>query len=180
MKNKKLAVPRARLGRVIRGFTLIELLLYIAIISILLLAVSSFLSTLLEARIKNQTVAEVEQQGMQIMNIITQTTRNAARINNPTIGTSSSTLSINTYISTTTPTVFYVASSTVRMTEADGAAVDLNNARVMATNLLFWNFSRSSSTPGSIRIQFTLSSVNNSSRVEYNFSKTFTSTASLR
>ncbi|MEI7451934.1 MAG: prepilin-type N-terminal cleavage/methylation domain-containing protein [Candidatus Falkowbacteria bacterium] len=162
------------------GFTLLEILLYIAITSILMLAVSFFMAMLLEARIKNQTIAEVEQQGLQVMQIITQTTRNATIINAPSIGTSSSTLSVNTYITTTTPTVFYLASSTIRMTESSTAAVDLNNGRVLASNLLFLNLSRSSSTPGGVRIQFTLSSVNTSGRNEYNFTKTFISSAALR
>ena len=63
------------------GFTLIEVLLYVGIFSILLISTSVFVATLLESRIKNQTIAEVEQQGLQVMQIITQTVRNAMILN---------------------------------------------------------------------------------------------------
>ena len=62
----------------ISGFTLVELLLYVGISSAILLASSLFLATLLESRIKNQTIAEVEQQGLAVMQIITQDIRNAS------------------------------------------------------------------------------------------------------
>ena len=55
-----------------RGFTLIELLLYITISSVMLLAISVFLSALLQSKVKNQTIAEVEGQGIQVMQMITQ------------------------------------------------------------------------------------------------------------
>src|SRR3989338_6871109 len=70
------------------GFTLIELLLYVGIASIILLVTSLFLSTLLQSRIKNQTIAEVEQQGLAVMQLITQTARNADSVNSPDTGAS--------------------------------------------------------------------------------------------
>ena len=176
MKNKKTG-SRIKSGMT-KGFTLIELLLYIAISAILLMAVSAFLTMLLQARIKNQTVAEVEQQGMQIMQVITQATRNAAVINSPAIGTSSSSLSLNTYITTTTPTVFDLSSGALRISEAGGAVVALSNARVIASNLVFWNFSRAA-TPGTVHVEFTLTHINPMGRNEYNFSKTFVDSAAL-
>ena len=39
-----------------RGFTLVELLLYVSISGVILLVISVFLSTLLESRVKNQTM----------------------------------------------------------------------------------------------------------------------------
>ena len=162
-----------------QGFTLIELLLYIAISSVILLVISVFLSTLLESRVKNQTIAEVEQQGVQVMQMITQTLRNADIINSPATGASASSLSVNTYTAGNNSTIFDLSGGVIRIKESAGAVVSLNNARVTASALTFQNLSRAS-TPGTVRISFTLTSVNSSGRNEYNFTKTFTGSATLR
>lgn len=163
------------------GFTLIELLLYVSVSALLLLITSLFLSTLLQSRVKNQTIAEVEQQGLHVMQIITQTTRNADSMNSPTQGVSVGTLSLNTYASANNPTLFDLdgVSGVIRIKEGAGALVSLTNSRVTASALNFQNLSRAG-TPGIIRISFTLTHVNPSGRNEYNFSKTFYASASLR
>lgn len=162
-----------------KGFTLIELLLYISITSILLLSISVFLSLLLESRIKNQTIAEVDQQGIQVMQLISQTVRNAEAVTSPTVGTSASALTLDVVTAASDPTIFDLSSGAIRMTEGAGAATELTNSRVMASALTFQNLSRAS-TPGTVRIQFTLTYVNPSGRNEYNFTKTFISSATLR
>lgn len=162
-----------------KGFTLIELLLYVSISAILLLVISLFLQMLLESRIKNQAIAEVEQQGLQVMQLITQTTRNADTINSPAQGASASSLSINTYTPVNNPTIFDLAGGLIRITEGGGSAVSLTNSRVTASGLTFQNLSRSG-TPGTVRIQFTITHVNPEGRNEYSFTKTFTGSATLR
>ena len=67
-----------------RGFTLIELLLYVSLAAIMLLAVSVILSILLQTRVKNQTIAVVEQEGRAAIQAMTQSIRNAQSINSPT------------------------------------------------------------------------------------------------
>ncbi|HAZ17125.1 MAG: hypothetical protein A3H59_01905 [Candidatus Jacksonbacteria bacterium RIFCSPLOWO2_02_FULL_43_9] len=161
------------------GFTLIELLLYISITSIILLAVSAFLSVLLESRIKNQTIAEVEQQGLHIMNIITQVARNAEAITGPLPSASAPFLTLDVAVSANDPTVFDLSGGTIRITEGVGSAASLTNARVIASAFNIQNLSRPR-TPGTIRIQFTLTHVNPEGRNEYNVSKTFIGSATLR
>ncbi|KKT35654.1 MAG: hypothetical protein UW24_C0005G0002 [Parcubacteria group bacterium GW2011_GWA2_44_12] len=129
MKNYKLQTKS--------GFTLIELLLYVAISSVMLLITSLFLQTLLQSRIKNQTIAEVEQQGLHIMQLITQTVRNAEAITAPAPSASAASLTLDVIPAASDPTVF-------------------------------------------VRISFTLTHVNPGGRNEYNFSKTFYASASLR
>lgn len=161
------------------GFTLVELLLYVGITSLLLLATSFFLSMLLESRIKNQTIAEVEQQGLAVMQAITQATRNADALNSPSLGASAVSLSINTYTAGVNPTVFDLSGGAIRISEGGGSAVALTNSRVTASSLNFQNLSQSG-TPGNIRISFTLTHVNNSGRNEYSYSKNFYTSVSLR
>lgn len=161
------------------GFTLIELLLYVAISSVVLLVASLFMSVLLESQIKNQTIAEVNQQGVQVMQIITQTIRNSGAINSPTIGVSGSSLSVNTTLASTTPTVFDLVSGVIRIKEGTNNVIPLTNSKVTASNLTFSNLSRTG-TAGIVKINFTLSAVNNSNRNEYSFSETFIDSAALK
>ncbi len=162
-----------------QGFTLIELLLYVAISGVMLLITSLFLQILLESRIKNQTIAEVEQQGLQVMQIITQTTRNAEAITSPAIGASGSSLTLDVITSASDPAIFDLISGAIRIKKGTDSPVSLTNNRIMASALNFQNFSRAG-TPGTIRISFTLTHINPEGRNEYNFSKTFYSSASLR
>lgn len=154
------------------GFTLVELLLYISIVGAIVLSIAGFLSLLMQSRVKNQTIAEVEQQGVQVMQIITQTGRNAAAINSPSTGSSASSLSVDT-------TVFDLSGDAIRIIEGAGSPITLTNSRVAASSLTFINLSRTG-TPGIIKIQFTLTHVNSEGRQEYNFNKTFYGSATLR
>ena len=88
------------------------------------------------------------------MQVITQTGRNATNIN--------------------FTTAFDLSAGTIRQN-----SIALTNSRIVASNLTFTNLSRAG-TPGTIRIQFTLTHINPSGRNEYNYNKTFYGSASLR
>lgn len=162
-----------------KGFTLIELILYISLTSIVLLSVSAFLIASLQARAKNRTIAEVEQAGEQVIQLITQTIRNSSAINSPAIGTSAASLSLNTSVSASNPTVFDLASGVIRITEGSGDPAPLTNSQVTASSLNFQNLSMAD-TPGIIRVTFILTYNNQSGRLEYDYSKTFYASASRR
>jgi len=167
---------RAKKGE---GFTLVELLLYISIASIMLLTTTLFLQTLLESRVKNQTISEVQAQGAQVMHIITQTIRNAEAITSPAQGASASSLTLDVVDVGDDPTVFDLSSGVLRITEGAGSAIAITNSRVLVSGLSFENLSRTD-TPGTLRVEFTITHTNSEGRNEYNFSKTFYGSASLR
>lgn len=162
-----------------KAFTLIEMILYVSLVSTMLFVIVSFLSLILQSRIKNQSIAEVDQQGIQVMQIVTQTIRNAIQINSPSLGASGSSLSINVVSAPNNPTIFDLSSGTIRITEGASSPVSLTSNRITASNLTFQNLSPNS-TGGSIRITFTLSQKNPGSKNEYDFTKTFYDTATLR
>lgn len=163
-----------------RGFTLVELVLYLGVTSIMLFLISTSLGMLLESRVKNQTIAEVEQQGMQAMYVITQAIQDADLINTPaTQGASSPTLSLNTYTVGNNPTVFDLSAGVLRITEGAGAPVDLTNAKVVASSLAFENLTPVG-TPGDIRVQFTLTYNSSGTGHEYIYEKVFEGNASMR
>lgn len=141
-----------------KGFTLIELLLYVSLSGIILLSVSIFMASLLEARVKNQTIATVEQEGAQVMEVIKQAVRNATVINSPAIGASAGSFSINTVIPANNPTIFDLSSGTIRIKEGAGPAVSLTSNRNIVSDLNFQNLTKPF-TSGNIRTSFTLTHI---------------------
>lgn len=165
-----------------RGFTLIELLLYVAIVSTLLGALATFFSLSLSARVKNQSIAEVNQQGAAILERFATTVRAANGITSPTAGTTASSLTLAVTTPALTPTIFDASSGSpaaFQIKEGGASAIPLTNNKVALSDLSFKNLSRAS-TPGAIQISFTLSRVNSSGRNEYDYQKTFTTTVALR
>jgi|SRR3989344_5203331 len=162
-----------------KGFTLIELLLYIGLSAGMLLAISIFLSVILQSRVDNQVVSEVEQQGWQVMNVITQTVRNSDVINSPALGGSGLQLSLNVPNVSLSSTVFSLSGASILITEGSNSPVNLTSSRIEASNLNFDNLSIIS-TPGTIRISFTLKHINPENKKEYDYIKTFYGSASLR
>jgi len=107
-----------------RGFTLVEVLLYLAISSIILGIISFFVFMMLETRVKNQTILEVEQQGLFVMQTISRTIRNAESINSPSVGASADSLSLSVFDALDNPTIFDVAGGSIRVKE--GAFANFN------------------------------------------------------
>lgn len=162
-----------------KGFTLVEALLYITMVLIIVGSSSVVFITILESRVKNQTIIEVEHQGAQVLEVISQVIRNAENINSPSMGISSSILSLDVTDSSKDPTIFDLSSGVVRIKEGANSEIALTNDRVIVSNLLFQNLSRTA-TPGNIRVSFTITHYNPGARNEYDFTKTFFTSASLR
>ena len=162
-----------------KGFTILELLLYIGILSVVIFSIAFFIQMMMSARLKSQTIAEVEQQGQQVMQKITQVIRNANSITAPTAGASGASLTIDVYDAGKDPTVFDVALNVLRIKEGAAAVIPLTSSRVNATGFSVHNLSRAS-TAGTVRIQFTLTHVNTSQKNEFEYSKTFYGSANIR
>lgn len=163
-----------------KGFTLVEMILYVSLCSILLLSLSTLFSFLLQSKIRSQVMAEVNQQGFQVMQLMSQTIRNGRSVETPTLGLASSTLSLTTANALLNPTLFKVATSTLYIQEGSGQLLPLINGRVTMSNLLFQNVSSASSTDRLIKISFTLSSTTTSPRSEYLYTKDFFGSATIR
>jgi prepilin-type N-terminal cleavage/methylation domain-containing protein len=162
-----------------KGFTLVELILYIAIASMIVVFASVFIHNLLESKTKNQAILEVEEQGVQTLNLVTQTIRNAQSLNSPAAGELSSELSLAVDDAAKSPTVLDVSQKTLRIKEGDSEAVPLTSNRVWVDEIRFRNLSRDG-TPGIVRIEFTLSYASSGQSQAYQYSKTFYASAALR
>jgi len=160
-----------------KSFTLVELLLYLALSAMIILMVSSFLTLILKSRVKGQVISEVEGQGTQVMQTVTQEIRNATSPSVP-IGSSAATLTLSP-----SNIVFSQTGDALYITRNDTLAA-LTSAKVRVSNLSFQNVGSTiegTTDPAhSIRVQFTLSYVNLSGRNEYEYSKNFTGSATIR
>lgn len=158
-----------------KGISLIETVVYVAIFSLFVIGLVQFSTTLTTTRLHAQGVLEVNDQGSQIIKLITQTLRNGSSVNIPAMGNSGSSLSINTGVSATNPTVFSVSGGVLYITEGAGSPVALTNNKVVISNLTFSNFSRTN-TPNIIKVSFTIASAS----VRNPYSVNFNSSGALR
>jgi prepilin-type N-terminal cleavage/methylation domain-containing protein len=161
------------------GYTLIELLMYISIVGTLLTGAALFMSTMTEARVKNQSISEVNEQGMLAMEQMTRIIRNADSITAPAAGSSANQLTLAVPTGSLSPTILNLSTNTLQIKEGAATAVALTNSKVQVTTLSFKNVTRTS-TPGAIQITMTLARVNTLNRNEYDYQKTFVTTAALR
>jgi len=161
------------------GFTVLELLLYVTISSSVLLMSVMFMGALLEARVKNEVMAEVEQQGLSAMQTVTASLRNASGVTTPSAGSSGSVLTLATYAPLTNPTVFDVLGGTLRIKEGATSTVPLTNPLVVVSGFEVSNIT-APGTPGSARVVFTLTYSSPSQKGAYTYAKTFTGTGTLR
>ncbi len=172
-------MQKQRTIRTQTGYTLIELLLYVAITGILLTATTGFFGLVADARVKNQTISEVNDQGVFIMDYLTQTVRNATSITTPITGASGSSLTLVVPTVSLSPTIFSLSGTTLQVQEGAAAAVALSNSKVQVSAFSVKNLTRSG-TSGIVQISITLSRVNTAGRNEYDYTQTFTTSAALR
>jgi hypothetical protein len=161
------------------AFTMIELTLYIALAAVVLFGSSGMMALVVEARTKDMVVSEVEQQGDSVLQIITQSLRNATAVNYPLPGASSTSLSIETVVPANNPTIFSLAGGIIFIKEGSAVAIPLTNYRVTAASLNFQNLAQTGANDN-LRVSFALSYNSSSTRQVYQYSRNFYGSGSLR
>ena len=159
------------------GFTVLEAVLYTAVVALLVGTMGVLLSTVSGARARAASILDVESQGAFAMEQLLETVRNAGSISAPTIGTTGTTATVAVDTAAYSPTSYSISSGTLFVTRGSGAAQALTNSHVTASDFSVRNLSRSG-TPGTLRVQFTLSTLSTSE--PYYYQQTFYGTASLR
>ena len=163
-----------------RGFTLLETLLFIGASSIIVLIVAGLLHLILVAQTKQTIISEINETGIRALAVISSVVQDSSTITALSIGQNGSSLTLDRRNLADTPTILDIANSTLRLTEGGQTPSALHSSRINASGLEVTNLSPTTSTPGVVDIRFTLSSINPSSRAEYEYSKTFQSAFSLR
>lgn len=162
-----------------QGMTLIETLIYVAIFSIFIVALASFAININSSRISGQIIFDVNDQGSQVINVITQSLRNASTTTIPAIGTSSSTLSITTTVPAQNPTIFSLINGVLYIKEGANNSVALTNNKVTVSNLVFSDLSQPLK-PKTVQIRFKISNSASSTKPEEQYSLNFYGSGSLR
>lgn len=161
-----------------KSFTLIELLIFIAILSLFLISITGFFSNFISSNIKEQSYQEVQQNGRFAMTKITQEIKKAIGINNPAPGSSANSLSLIMSGPNLNPTIFDVSGGKLRITQGASVPIELTTDQVVVSNLQFTNLSYLN-TPGTLRVEMTLESLNPSGKTEYQASLDLKATVSL-
>lgn len=137
------------------AFTLIETLLYIALVSILMLTVTNYWSTLIQTNNKTEEAIRYNSEADFLLASLTYYIRSASGITAPASGVTASSITLTYTDLTVSPTVISWAGSDITVTRGAGAATQLKSNHVSVSNLTFVNYSRPS-TLGNIRIVLTL------------------------
>lgn len=158
---------------------MIELTLYVSLMSMFLLSLTLFLTAIFEARERQQIMAEVDQQGIGIMQSITRTISRADSILTPARGEDADSLSLAMYDSAENPTVFSLDAARLMLAIGTSASVPLHNDQVSISSIVFRNTSPLD-TPGSIQVIVTVASrAEPGGRTVFTYEKTFQASASL-
>jgi Tfp pilus assembly protein PilW len=162
------------------GFTLVELLLYITIASVIVGVVSSFLMMILSSQVKNQAVAEVEQNGRRATRLIAQAIRNSTNINSPAISAAtSSSLSLQMADASKNPTIFNTSNGYIFITEGTSTTLNITSPRTVVSNLIFTNMT-GKKEKGVIDFNFILDHYNPGNRNEFSYEQTFQGEGNIR
>lgn len=162
-----------------KGFTLVEFMIYIGIFSVMAISILGLAGTILQPKVKVMVINEVEKQGAQVIQQVTQTIRNAEGINSPSRTNTAASLSLDVVDVADDPTVFDLSSGIFQITEGLAASVPLTSDRVVVSGLQFKNVTRPKGY-GSIKFQFTIDYYNPAGINDFEYSKTFYATADLR
>jgi len=165
MKNKK-------------GMSLIEMLLYVAIMGILIAGITSFIIFNKKISDRNEAINEVEFQSSEIVEVISQTIRNAKSVTEPAFQATGSQLSLTVDAPDST-IIFGFSSGKVTIKRGTASATNLNSDQVAVSNLSFKNLGNAE-TNGSINFQFDATYLNPGNKSELNYAKTFFGSGSLR
>lgn len=162
------------------GFTLIEALVYIALVSGILLAATSFAWNIVNTRTSAFSAQEVEQNGRFIMQKISQVMREANQINSPAIGLSSNSVEVEMNDAGTETIILSQNDKNIEYQYNSDPAVELNSDLVEISNLEFTNLSSTSGSTRNIGISFTLSHINPANRQEWSYIQDYSTTIELR
>lgn len=167
------------------GFTLIEILVYIAVSSIIMLAISSFFLWTNRSNAKIKTSREVLTNSKRAMEIMIYEIKHAERIYAPTSVFSSSTgqLSLETKNysregETTSYIDFFICQEQLCLKKENQEPIILTSEKVKIDSLNF--FQLSSTSTASVQINLEISYIAPSNKPEYQASLNTTSTVSLR
>ncbi|MFZ2190425.1 MAG: GIY-YIG nuclease family protein [Candidatus Magasanikiibacteriota bacterium] len=164
------------------GFTLVETIIYVAIIGGIIATFISFSLNISNARNKTYVQEETQANARVVLNIITQKIQSASGVNTSAsvFGVDPGVLSLAMSSSTLNPTIINLSADNGRLQikEGDNATTTITTAQVQVNNLVFNNFS-ASSTRENIGVDLNVSFVS-STDINFQSSQTLHTAVSVR
>lgn len=166
-----------------KGFTLIEVLIYIAVLGIIISAISSFLLWTIDSYAKGKALRESMNNAKRAMDIMTYEIKEAKSIYTP--NTTSTQLSLETthYLPTgedTTYIDFYICENRLCLKKEDQDPIAISSDRVEVESLSFVPVSTLTLSGSSVQINLTIKYKNPANLPKYEASTNLISTVSLR
>jgi type II secretory pathway pseudopilin PulG len=163
------------------GFTLIEILVYIAVLGILMILLSSFLIWSNQSNIKAKTMRETLEDARRAIEIIAHEIKEAESVYTPTTNPSQLSLETRNYLPTGEESSyidFFLCNSSLCFKKESQNPAVLTKENVEVNNLVFTRIV--SGDFSSIKIELGVNYRNPNNRPEYQTVVNLTSTASLR
>lgn len=164
-----------------KGFTLMEVLVYVAVLAIIILAISSFFLWAIRSNTKTKALRETLDNTRRVMEIMTYEIKEAKSIYTPTTSPTQLSLETTHYSpegEKTSYIDFYLCDTQLCLKKESQDPIVLTSDSVEINNLLFTRIV-SGEFP-SIQIDLTINYKNPANRPEYQASVHLTSTTSLR
>jgi len=164
-----------------RGFTFIEMLVYVAVLAIIVLAVSSFFLWAINSNTKAKALRETLDNTRRVMEIMTYEIKEAKGIYAPTTTSTQLSIESNYYLpegERTSYIDFYLCDTRLCLKKESQDPIVLTSDSVEIDNLVFTRIV--SGEAPSIQIDLTINYKNPANRPEYQALVHLTSTASLR
>ena len=121
-----------------RGFTVIETVIYVAILGIFIGALLVSVDSVFKNSERTSTHVVNENEANFLLRKFSWVLTNVSNINVPTVGATSTMLSVNKLSGTTNPIVLTVtASSTITIKKGTGPATAISSPYIPITNVLF-------------------------------------------
>ncbi len=121
------------------GFSLLEVILFLGILSIILGTAMAVSISTEEARIRQRSIAEVEQRGTQILETVTKSIRRSEAILSPAINQTGSVLALQMTLSGEFPTIFAPTASGNLLLVEKSTLFSLLSPQVTVSALQFQN-----------------------------------------
>lgn len=164
-----------------KAFTLIEILVYVAVLSIIMVAVFSFAIWVIQTNTKIRTMREVRDMAQMAMEQIVSEIREAKTVYAPTSASSQLSLETTKYLpsgETATFIEFYLCQTRLCLKKEGQNPVALTSDRVEVKTLFFQRVN--SGQTDSVQVELQIDYKNPAQKPEYAASLTLKSTASLR
>lgn len=162
-----------------RGFTLIELIIYIAVVSVVLLAFVTFTLRFANSRAKARVIGEVQYNGRLIQERLSDAFRHAEAVNTgaSTFTTDPGVLSLDIVDVAEDPTIFSLSADdgNFQVNLAGSGNTLITSDAVSVSNLVFTNLT-SSEDVGVVRVEFTVAAINNSNDPHFDYDQTYQTT----